>query len=56
MKSDANFAFSEAMRMSQFSVRSIPQPTAGPFTAQMIGFSHSIIARVVGITAFRRER
>ena len=37
MNSSANFARSEAMRMSAYSASSMPQPTAAPLTAAITG-------------------
>jgi hypothetical protein len=47
--SSPNLARSLAMRMSQKSVRSMPQPTAAPFTAVITGRSHSSTASAAGV-------
>lgn len=49
MKISPNCALSEAMRISANSVSSIPQPTATPFTAAMIGRSHARTASAAGV-------
>ena len=49
MKSSAKTARSDASRMSAKRASSIPQPTAGPFTAAITGFSHSSAAIAAGV-------
>src|SRR5690606_6453955 len=44
-KLSANVAVSAAIRISHMQVRSKPAPTAGPFTAAMVGTSSSYKAR-----------
>ena len=36
-------AFSEAIMMSQNTISAYPAPIAGPFTAAITGFAHSLI-------------
>ena len=49
MNSSANFARSEAMRMSAKRASSMPQPTAAPLTAAITGLSHSSAAMAAGV-------
>ena len=53
MKSSANLAFSEQIRMSANSASSMPQPTAAPFTAAITGLSHSSAAMAAGVGRWR---